>query len=591
MLNTVFLLLIIVISLYLFFSQRYPYIVVAFFSIAGLMLTGVSPHVALSGLSSPATVTIVAMFILSSGLVKTGALNGLTRWMVKSTNKSMTRAYLMLGIVVAFSSAFMNNTPVVMLMVPVVLSISRENDFLASKLFIPLSFFAIFGGSFTLMGTSTNLLVNDIWRNVGGEGFRMFDFLPLGFAIFLAGTIYIIIFGRRILPENQSFSALLPPGKTSNFVTEVVVTEKSPLKGNTLKEFLPKGKSITVMEVIRDEEVFLGENGLVLPLMPGDALIIEGTVQQLTQFKSQAKTKLATVIEDWERVPIRSVQMKFAELVVPPDAFFIGRRVRTLGLNRKFGVKVLAVQRRGRQHHFDLREFRLKPGDVLLVQATEEGLDEIKASEEFLVVDHRIQKLQRTDKSGLSIGIMALVVLLAVFTNLPLVSLALAGAALMVFSRCLRVEEAVASIDQNVLFLLIGTIPLGDALVEAGLMDIFVTHMLSMAKGVSPILLISLLYISTNLFTSVLSNNSVAVLFTPLALGMAQELSHSPQPFLMAVAFGASACFISPIGYQTNLIVMGPGGYTFRDYVKVGVPLTLVVWLMITLMIPLIWPV
>lgn len=589
--NHIVLLLVMLLSLWLYFSQRYPYFVVAFFTLAGLMLAGgVSPHVALSGFSSPATITITSMFILSAGLVKTGALNGLTVKLVHSSRSGMTRALLILGLIVAMSSAFMNNTPVVMLMVPVVLAMSREHGYFASKLLIPMSFFAIFGGTFTLMGTSTNLLVDDVWRSGGGAGFAMFDFLPLGLVFFVVGGLYLMTLGRKLLPETQSFSSLLPEEKSSHFVTELVVTAKSKLVGQQLKSNMVNRKHLKVMEIIRGEEVFLGEACQDLVLERGDALIIEGTLQELTQFKSSAKTRLATVIEDRERVPIRTVQMKFVELVVPPDAIFIGKRLRGLGLNRKFGVKVIAIQRRGRQHNYDLRLFRIKAGDVLLVQATQEDLERVKKSGDFLVVDHRIQNIQRTHKAKLAVAIMALVVLTAVLTHLPLVSLALAGAALMILTRCLTVEEALSAIDINVFFLLVGTIPLGASLVEAGMMEDLIAVMLKTGGTLPPVLLISFLYLMTNLATSVLSNNSVAVLFSPLAVGLAAHLSLSPEPFLMAVAFGASACFISPIGYQTNLIVMGPGGYRFRDYFKVGIPLTLILWALSTWLIPVFWP-
>jgi len=589
--NHIVLLLVMLLSLWLYFSQRYPYFVVAFFTLAGLMLAGgVSPHVALSGFSSPATITITSMFILSAGLVKTGALNGLTVKLVHSSRSGMTRALLILGLIVAMSSAFMNNTPVVMLMVPVVLAMSREHGYFASKLLIPMSFFAIFGGTFTLMGTSTNLLVDDVWRSGGGAGFAMFDFLPLGLVFFVVGGLYLMTLGRKLLPETQSFSSLLPEEKSSHFVTELVVTAKSRLVGQQLKSNMVNRKHLKVMEIIRGEEVFLGEACQDLVLERGDALIIEGTLQELTQFKSSAKTRLATVIEDRERVPIRTVQMKFAELVVPPDAIFIGKRLRGLGLNRKFGVKVIAIQRRGRQHNYDLRLFRIKAGDVLLVQATQEDLERVKKSGDFLVVDHRIQNIQRTHKAKLAVAIMALVVLISVLTHLPLVSLALAGAALMILTRCLTVEEALSAIDINVFFLLVGTIPLGASLVEAGMMEDLIAVMLKTGGTLPPVLLISFLYLMTNLATSVLSNNSVAVLFSPLAVGLAAHLSLSPEPFLMAVAFGASACFISPIGYQTNLIVMGPGGYRFRDYFKVGIPLTLILWALSSWLIPVFWP-
>ncbi|PIE02129.1 MAG: hypothetical protein CSA81_08440 [Acidobacteria bacterium] len=592
LLSNYFLIGIIVLSLWLYISQRLPYIVVALFTLSGLMLTGeVTTEVALSGFSSSATITIMAMFVLSEGLLKTGSLNGLSSKLIHSTRGSIQRGLFLLALIVAFASAFMNNTPVVMLMVPVVLSLCREHQFFASKLLMPLSFFAIFGGTCTVMGTSTNLLVDDIWRVSGGEGFSMFDFTPLGLVFFTVGLIYMMTIGQKLLPKKQSFSALLPESKKSSFVTEVIVTKSSPLNGRSVVEFGFKGKRIAVVEVIRGEEVYLGEEAHRMKLRESDALIIEGTVQDLTYFKSVAKTKLATVIEDRERVPIRSLEMKFAELVVPPDAMMIGLRVQTLGLNRKYGIKVIAVQRRGRQHHFDLRRFRLKAGDVLLVQSTEEDLEKVKESGEFLIVDHRIKHLQRKHKSKTAVSIMAAVVFAAVFTELPLVSLALLGAGAMISTRCLTVKEAVSAIDANVIFLLIGTIPLGEALVQAGLMEEAVEVLFSFGRELSPIWVVSLLYLLTNLATSLLSNNSVAVLFSPLALGLAAQMNLDPKPFLMAVAFGASACFISPIGYQTNLIVMGPGGYSFRDYFKAGVPLTILLWAIVTLLVPVFWPI
>jgi len=300
--------------------------------------------------------------------------------------------------------------------------------------------------------------------------------------------------------------------------------------------------------------------------------------------------ELASVIEDEQRVPMRTLQLKLVEAVVLPDSPFADRYVRDLGLNRLYGVKVMAVQRHGRQHRYQIRAMRLQPGDVMLLQADDHGLAALREQGALMIVEGVQESVRHRHKLPVAAAIMGAVVIASGLFHAPLVVAALLGAALMVITRCVRIDEAVRSLDFSTLLLLAGTIPLGVAMLQTGLAPKIVRVVLDLVGESPPWVLLSTVYILTSILSAGLSNNATAVLLTPIAIDMASTLQVDPRPLLMAVIFGASADFSTPIGYQTNAIVMGPGGYTFGDYARLGVPLTLVLWITATFLIPTMWP-
>ncbi|MFP4382178.1 MAG: SLC13 family permease [Candidatus Sumerlaeia bacterium] len=589
----IFLTLILLAALTLFITAWLPIEITALLLLPALYFSGVLDlSGVLSGFSSSATVTIGAMYILSAGLQRTGVLENITLALSRRSGDSPTRFILLLALVVPPASAFMNNTPVVVMMVPVVLAVARQSNSKPSRFMIPLSYLAILGGSCTLIGTSTNILVNDVYRKeVGGVGgFGMFEFAPLGLVFVIAGGLFIVFFGRKLLPDRSSLSAMLTRGRTAKFVTEITIESGTNLDAKKVSEIFGKGEKIRLLEVVRDETVILAPHALDIRLKPEDSLIIEGTSRDIAQFLTQSRASLSTVIEDSQRVPMRSMELSMGEAVILPKSPFSGRTVSDLGLNRQYGVKVLAVQRRGRHHRYKIRNMYLQTGDVLLLQGTDEGFNNLRQTEAVMIMEGLEKAIFYHGRAFRAISIMVVVIAMAALTDFPIAILALFGAVLMILTKCLRMDEAFRSLDPSVLLLLAGTIPLGQAMSETGFASLLVEKTMHILGGEYPLLKLAIIYAMTNILSQVLSNNATAVLMTPIAMSIATSMNVDMKPFLIAVAFGASASFMSPIGYQTNTIVMGPGGYSFRDYLRIGVPLTILTLILATFLIPVIWP-
>jgi len=579
-------------SLALFISRLVPYEITAILIVSALAISGIlSPAEALLGFSSTATITIAAMFVIGAGLGRTGVVDAMATRLTRHAPTNLTTLLLVMAGVVGLTSAFVSNTPVVVILVPVVLSLCRKSNIPPSRLFLPLSYFAILGGTCTLIGTSTNILIDDLYRRAGGPGFHIFTFAPVGSVYLVVGVLAIVLLARHTLPERASLASLIPAERKARFVTEVVVTAGAPIAGHRVGEVFRPGSPVRLLELIRGEEIFLGARASEQHLEPDDALIVEGTPQEISAFLSRfAGVELASVVEDEQRVPMKTLQLRLVEAVVLPDAPFDGRYVRDLGLNRLYGVKVMAVQRHGRQHRYQIRAMRLHGGDVMLLQADDHGLAALREQGALMIVEGVEETVHLHRKLPIAVAIMVAFIIATGFFRVPLVVAALLGAALMVMTRCLRVDEAVRSLDFSTLLLLAGTIPLGVAMLKTGLAPVIVKAILVLVGNSPPWVLLSTLYIITAVMTSFLSNHAAAVLLTPIAIDMAANLGIDPRALLIAVAFGASACFSTPIGYQTNAIVMGPGGYTFGDYLRIGLPLTLIMWIAATVLIPMFWP-
>jgi len=544
---------------------------------------------ALSGLSSEATVTVAAMLMLSAGLTRTGALDFLARGFERIDVGKERTFLLVIALAASLPSALLNNTAVVIMLIPVVLRVCQKKGLVPSKFMIPLSFFAILGGTLTLIGTSTNILVHSLYRGAGGPGFGMFEFTSMGVCYLLLGGAFLFLFSQHILPKRKVLSQLLEPQNRTNFVTEIVVSPASRLVGSRLSDLLAGRDDVRVLEIVRGEEVLLGPNPDE-SILAEDNLLIEGSATTIHDLLEKQGLDLASAVADTQRVKISRIDLLTVEAVVTPNSAFFNQRLREIGLNRLYGVKVLAIQRMGRHLQMRLREMKLQVGDVLLIQGEESALNALQGTGNVLLIEGVEKTLRFSGKAPLAAAILAATVIVAALGVLPLSVAALSGAAAMMLFRCLRIREAIASLESSVLLLLAGTIPLGIAMSKTGMAESLARSVLEIAQGFGPTALIGSLYLVTSVLTAFLTNNATAVLLTPIVLEIARETGIDPKPLLVAVTFGASASFFTPIGYQTNLLVMGPGGYRFRDYLKIGIIMNLILWVAATVMIPIFWP-
>ncbi|MBO9392328.1 SLC13 family permease [Caldilinea sp.] len=606
----------------LYVTNRLPTEVTATATLVALMATGLlSPAEALSGFSSTATITVAAMFVLSAGLMRTGALEVATIYLGRFAKGSARRLLLLLALVETPASAFMNNTPVVVMMIPVVVSLCRQYNLRPSKFLLPVSYFAVLGGTITLLGTSTNILVSELYRKAGGPGFGLFEFSALGLIYAAAGIAFIVLVGHRLLPDYSPLASLTSGRSHTTYVTELIVNGESKLNGKSAAEVFNRialtdrsqapqlirrhrrlqgqharhnnenhPAAVTLLEVLRNGQSLQADTLRNLLLEPGDILVVSGAPKDIHLFQQTNNLDLATVIEDEERRATTDLEEQVIEAVVMPGSEMVGKPIGQLMLTRRFGVKVMGLQHQGTQQVQGLRTQRLEVGDVLLLRGKTAGLRKAAETCRLLLVEGVENTLVRKTKNTTALIIMASVVLLASLSEIPIVVLALAGAVAMVLTRCLRIDEAIGALETSTLMLLVGTIPIGVAMESTGLVNTLVNGLLALSGDADPRLFFALFYLMTALLTELISNNAVAVLLTPVALSLAASLNISPMPLLVALLFGASAAFMTPFGYQTNAIVMGPGGYRFIDYLRVGAPLQLIMVVIASLAIPVLWP-
>jgi di/tricarboxylate transporter len=572
-----------------FVSERLPVDLVALLVLSALLASGVlTPTQAVSGFSNTATVTVAAMFVLSTGLARTGAVNLLGRRLAMVGRLGLRPTLLALMVLIGVISAFINNTAAVAIFLPIVLGLSRDMGVSPSKLLIPLSFASMFGGVCTLIGSSTNILVSSIAEQHGQPPFGMFELSRLGLLLFAAGSLYMLTAGVRIVPNRRAGADLAQSYGMGDYLTEILVLPESPAVGRPLRESpLVRDLDLDVLEIQRGGRP-LAHAGAETVLAADDVLRVRCDLQKIRRAEQQDGIVLKPGLK-WRDEDSPSSRTALLEAVIAPGSALEGRTLKEAGFRQIYGGTALAIRHRGEVMRERLKTTRLRSGDVLLVEIRRDRLEFWKRNPDFVIVSEVGFDEPRRDKLLLAVAIVAGVVASAAVDLLPIMGSAILGSVLLVLTRCITLEEAYKGIEWRVIFLLGGILPLGIALETTGAARLLSSLLVDTIGAWSPVALVSAFYLLTSLLTEAMSNNATAALLAPIAIGTAAELGVDPRPFLMAVTFAASASFMTPVGYQTNTLIYGPGQYRFTDFLRVGAPLNLLFWLLATLLIPRFW--
>ena len=567
----------------LFFRETYPAEVVAIIGASLLLISGVLPYdQALTVLSNPAPWTIAAMFIVMGALVRTGALDALTTLAEGQAIHHPRRAIAMLLGFVVLASAVVSNTPVVVVMIPVFVQLARSLDMSASKLLIPLSYAAILGGTLTLIGTSTNLLVDGVARAEGLAGFTIFEVTPLGVILVLWGMIYLRFIAPLLLPDRDSMADLLSDKSQMKFFTEVVIPPDSTLiDREVIGVELFKRDGVRLVDVIRGD-ASLRRNLQDVNLKVGDRVVLRTQIAELLSLQRDKNLKRVDQVS--------AVETTTVEVLITPGCKMVGRSLGQLRLRRRFGVYPLAVHRHNQNIGRQLDDLVVRVGDTLLLEGSGEDIQRLAQEMDLVDVSRPAARAYRRGHAPVAIGALIGVVGLAALGVAPIFLLSVLAVAAVLLLRAIDADEAFSFIDGRLLALIFAMLAVGTALQASGAVALIVNMLAPVFSQLPPVLLIWVLYLVTSVLTELVSNNAVAVVVTPIAIALAQALGVDPRPLVVAVMVAASASFATPIGYQTNMMVYGPGGYHFTDFMRVGIPLNLSIGLISSLMIPLIWP-
>lgn len=588
----------------LFVWEKIPADITALALMSVLLLMGLlTPKEAFTVFSNEAPITVAAMFILSFALIKTGGLDVMAGFLAKTAGHSESRSLIMIFAVAGLASAFVNNTPVVAVLLPVVLKHARDHNLPVSQLLIPLSYAAVLGGLCTLIGTSTNLVVHGMAQARGLPGFTMFELAQIGVPLLIVGTLYTLFFAPRLLPRRDTLTSLLSPQERKPQLVQILIRRDSPLKGKALSEIPWLSDSrvagIRILEARRRGNRLLDELDTIrleeldrLTLsVPGEAMLREAGEVRL-KIKGQPEKELGFET-------LTPVEGRIVEAVVAPQSEWEGKSLKQIRLRQRYGLQVLALHRNGRNISSDFATLSLSSGDTLLLLGSSPAIEDASDNDKNLILleehdEPEVHTARSPWMGWFAAGLIALVILVSTLEWLPISVASIAACCVLMLFRVIEPKEAYRSIDWPILMIICGTMCLGIALEQTGTARWIASNSVDFLQHTFtqdnlPWLMLVFFVIVTSIFTEFASNNGAAALMVPLALETSKHMDVSPIPFLVAVTISASAAFATPIGYQTNTMVYGAGGYNFRDFLRMGTPLNLICWVMQIVLIPMIW--
>ncbi len=575
---------------YAFAREKFSPDVVVGIAVAILLISSLlSPADVLGILSNSAPITIACMFVLSAALERTGCVEALGKWLSRMGGGSPLRTLFSLMLTAMVLSTFINNTPVVAILTPVAVTLAAQVGSKASKMLIPLSYATILGGTMTMIGTSTNILVDGVAREQGMAPFGMFEIFLPGLIMSAIGLAFIMLVGHRLLPDRESLSKQLRPDQSRPFMTELLVPHDSPVVNQTISDAKLNGHTgIQVLKIFRgDEELSTPVNTTVLNA--GDRVVLHANMRDFIELR---QTGLLAFNHEqpanFETISTRDVVL--AEAIVGRNSRYSHRPMRDLNLTARYGIHVLAIHRHNENIQDNLDDFQLQFGDVMLVEGTPSQIRKFADNGDLISLNTVQERAYRRDKAPIAIAAVLGVMVLAALKVMPIEGLAMIATAIVLATRCLETEDAYKAIDWRILTIIFGMLAISVAMRKVGLVEGVVDQVMLLAPFMGPLFMLSFIYLLTSFLTEIVSNNAVAVLLTPIAIGVAYQLGADPRPFVVAVMFAASASFATPIGYQTNTFVYSAGGYKFTDFMRIGIPMNLIMWGTATLVIPLIWP-
>lgn len=576
-------------ALVLFVWGRWRYDVIALLALVAVTISGIIPgERAFAGFGHPAVVTVAAVLVVSRGLLNSGIVDALTK-KVSATGNSPAVHVIALTALVAVCSGFMNNVGALALFLPVAIRVARKNEYSPSLLLMPLAFGSLLGGLLTLIGTPPNIIIATFRSELSGQAFRMFDFTPVGVVVALAGVAFVSLLGWRLVPRREEQTSLKDLVQIDDYLSEVRIPAESPLAGKRLRDL---GAIIdtqaVVVAVIRDDRHIAAPTGLQ-PLKTGDVLIVEADPLELNELVDAAQFEMVGS-KGVTREDLTTDRVRILEAVVAANSVMIGQSARSLGLRGRYGVNLLAVSRQGEQLRSRLGEVPFRAGDVVLLQGSADTLATAMVALGNLPLARRELRLGQPRRVLLTAGLFAAALLSSAVGVLPVQVAFVVAAVAMLLTNLLTLQEAYDSIDWPIIILLGAMLPVGEALEITGGADLIASQVLTLASQFPPVATLAIVLVGTMFLSDLVNNAAAAVLMAPIAVTVAEGLQASPDPFLMCVAIGASCAFLTPIGHQSNTLVMGPGGYHFGDYWRMGLLLEVIIVIVALPSIMRFWP-